>query len=240
MQSTNNTDTDIINLEQALDTSDSLIRVFDFRKHWDGLIRPHLHHPEVERALARGMNAYRKMRAALCKGASDWDTPWDPEAGPLDNDSSDYWLTRCDELLEEAIERGEIEFEWPEDAEDEDAMEAAMEKHSELAGQFYPKPESLDWYILHNAGHYLARWQRELGKLVFPDLEWKLLTGDVHSLAYGTDKLGNIKVIFDILSFDLGWTPTEVMEASSRRRSHPPETWGEQLTARPEDLSLFE
>jgi hypothetical protein len=232
----------IINLDAALNPSDSLIRVFDLRKDWH-LVSPHLHKPEVETALARGMNAYRAMRARLAAeetgGAGEWTNPWNPQYGPLDNDSSDYWVCRCDELLEEAIERGEVQFKWPEDKNDDEAMEEAMEKFSELAGEFYPKPDSVDWYILHNAGHYLASWEKELAKCVFPDLEWRLMTGEVHSLAYGADRLGNIKIVFDILSFDLGLSPLEVIETASRQRLHAPETWGEQLTARPA-LGLFE
>lgn len=216
--------------------SDSLIEVFDFKKNWDVIV-PHLHHPDVEAALAHGMNAYRVMRGSLSiahtGGPGTWIEPWDPERGPLDNDSTNHWALRCNELLDEAIESGEIEFEWPED-DDVEAMGQALQKHSELASQFYPKPDSLEWYQLHNAGHYLAPWQRALGRRIFPELVWKIMTGDFHSTAYGTDKDGEIKIIFDILSFEIeGWTATEIIEASSARREGPPQDSGEELTQRP-------
>src|SRR5690349_20369614 len=81
---------------------ESKIRVFDFIEDWH-LVRPHLHRPQVEKALERGMNAYRAMRARLCTGPSCWKEPYDTAAGPLSCDSSNGWFLERNRLLDEAI-----------------------------------------------------------------------------------------------------------------------------------------
>jgi hypothetical protein len=66
---------------------------------------------------------------------------------------------------------------------------------------FLPQPDTFEFYQLQGGCHFLAQWLTALGRGVFPDLVWKTLKGPRHSLACGTDKDGNIRILFDILQF---------------------------------------
>src|SRR5262249_29461638 len=100
-----------------------------------------------------------------------------------------------------------------------------------LAAQFYPKPDTLEWFQFWSAAQYFTPWLMELGRCVYPELDWKVMTGDEHSLAYGTDKLGNIKVLFDHHCFE--WDACDLIEFASRKRTGPPRDWSEELSAAP-------
>lgn len=221
-------------LEDEQTATESSIAVFDFDMDWK-LVRPHLHRPEVEQALNRGMTAYRAMRARLCSddcpGPNLWQLPYCAEQGPLSCDSTDYWLYRTETLLEAAISNGTIKFDWPEENADEKTMEDASETYSALQNQFYPKPDTLEWYQLSNAAHYLAPWLLELGKCVYPKLEWRVMIGDQHSLVYATDAIGSISMLFDILYFR--WPAIDLLELTTRKQVGPPSNWTEELCARP-------
>jgi hypothetical protein len=211
---------------------ESVIQVFDFHEDWR-LIKPHLHKPQVERALNRAMNECRALRARLYAGGGittpDLDSPYMPQYGPLSCDDSGYWDDIASDATDAAIKRGEIDFHWPifsgQDGEPKteaecEELDKAMEKYHELSQRFYPKPDTMEFYQLHNAGHYLAPWLRELGKCVYPELKWGILVGDVHSTVYGADEIGSIKWIFDILNFDL--PAIDILHLATVKRTEAP------------------
>jgi hypothetical protein len=120
---------------------------------------------------------------------------------------------RADEMVEAAIDRGEFDWHWPEEGE---PSEADWVRRDEFAEQFYPQPDTYQWYQLWRACHWLAPWLKELGKLVFPELHWHILTGPRHSLACGADTGHNIRVLFDILNFEV-MSAKELIEFASCR-----------------------
>ena len=213
---------------------DSLIEVFKFDTEWQRIL-PHLRKPEVEGALEDGMNAYRAMRHRLCEAggqcSTGWQKPYNPDNGPLDNDSTTYWMDTANQMVQEAVAQGRIEFTWPADENDSEAMQKAFDKWGELESQFYPKRDTMEWYQLHDAAHYLAPWLTILGKCLYPELEWRIMAGDCHSFAYGADKVGRIKRIFDITLFN--WPPIHLIELATRECSGPPTDWSAEVNARP-------
>jgi hypothetical protein len=136
----------------------------------------------------------------------------------------------AEELLMEAIERGEIHFEWP-DRDNIEAMQKATCEWNKLLVPFHTNPSSLDWYQMHYGEHYLVPWLLEIGKCVYPHLDWKIMAGDAHSLAYGLDKVGSIKCIFDITRFHL--EAMDLIHFATLKRSGPAKRWRERETARP-------
>jgi hypothetical protein len=175
------------------------IEVFDFRKNWH-VVKPFLQHPKVTRALERGMNGYLAMRRQECAergvGEDRWKFKYNPASGPWAYDSSDRWLMLTDDLFNAAVARGE--FVWNLG----DNEESELERSFEFRQQFYPQPDTLEWYQLFGACHWLAPFLKQLGKLAFPQWKWKGISGPLHSLAAGCDSAGNVRVVFDILNFD--------------------------------------
>jgi hypothetical protein len=199
----------------------SEIEVFDFGEKWP-LVRPFLRRPEIDSVLERGLNEYFQCRRLECLrldlGGKGWEIKFDATRGPWSYCSSDFWHTRADDLTYAAIERGE--FQW-QCVDDEEPTEAEWERYFVFSKQFYPQPDTFQWFQLWGACHWLAPWLKELGKLVFPELHWRILSGPRHSLACGIDEARNIKVLFDILNFE-EMSARELIEFASyrpRRRS---------------------
>jgi len=142
-----------------------------------------------------------------------WQIGYDATKGPWSYGSSDRWHNRANKLVDAAIERGESHWLC---ADDEEPTEAEWEPYSAFSNQFYPKPDTCQWFQLWGACHWLAPWLAELGKLVFPELRWQILRGPRHSLACGTDADQNIKVLFDILNFE-GMSAKDLIEFASYR-----------------------
>src|SRR5262249_55579947 len=53
-----------------------------------------------------------------------------------------------------------------------------------------------------NRCHYIAFFTMAIGVLNYPDLDWKFLSGDAHTVPVGYDAQGNPRVVMDILWFD--------------------------------------
>jgi hypothetical protein len=156
--------------------SEPAIEVFDFEKNWR-LVLAHLDHPDVEDA---------------------WMEWFDCSVGPWAATSCDFWWDQISARASEALSRGEIEYKCEKGRE---PTEEQLEEWKRSQRQFWPKVDTLEWFQCFHGGHYLAPFLRELGERIFPELTWDIMTGDAHSLAYGTDETGNIKVLFDILNF---------------------------------------
>jgi hypothetical protein len=175
---------------------ESAIRVFDFKSNWDRVV-PHLHHPEVEAALVR--------------------EGFDLKAGPWVESSTDYWICELDRRANEAIEQGTAKFRWRDEEELTEAQcQAQWDRWGRFTNRFAPKPDTLEWFQCLAGCHRLAPFALELGKRMFPRGNWKLMTGAYHSVAYCTDPVGNIKILFDILLFDK-MTATEIIDFATER-----------------------
>jgi hypothetical protein len=179
-----------------------LIEVFDFRKNWC-VVEPFLNHPNVRKALEQGMNDFCAMRMSKCAELGN-DTDFlnlecGPALGPWSFGRLDLWDIRANVLFNRAILEGEFVYKTGEDGEISKAEEKRAERFRQ---QFFPRPNTCEWYQLLGGCHYLVRFLQELGKLAFPQFAWRVMQGPAHSLAYGCDETGNIKIIFDILNFE--------------------------------------
>lgn len=58
----------------------------------------------------------------------------------------------------------------------------------------------LSWYQPWGRCHHIAPFSWAIGKKVYPDLEWKFLTSDAHTVAVGMAG-DDIKIVMDILLF---------------------------------------
>lgn len=59
----------------------------------------------------------------------------------------------------------------------------------------------LSWYRPWGMCHWIAYFSMSIGVLNYPDLDWRFLAGDLHTVPVGYEG-GNPKVVMDILLFD--------------------------------------
>jgi hypothetical protein len=179
---------------------ESAIELFDFTKNWDKVL-PHLHHPKVEAALVK-------------EGVDLEEGPWER--------LSDYWLMELERRACEAIERGTAKFRWRDwDQLSQEERQEQSDRWALFKGRFAPKPDTLDWYLSICDGYSIAPFLRELGKRVYPKLTWKMMTGHDRSFAYGTDRIGNIKVVFDLIGFADDTAIKKIEDASLKHPRYP-------------------
>jgi len=176
--------------------------VFDFRNKW-ALVLPHLAHPKVRKALVKGMRRFCETERArlLSEGYRPGqirDIRYNPTKGPWFYTPDDRWLHRARHGVELAMDRGEFSC----TCSNPDSLPPAEKaKYDQFEARFLPRPDSYYWYQCFGACHWLAPWLKELGKCSFPQLSWKILHGERHSLAVGLAQ-SRIRLIFDILTFD--------------------------------------
>jgi hypothetical protein len=60
----------------------------------------------------------------------------------------------------------------------------------------------LSWYQPLNRCHHIAFFSMAIGVLNYPDLEWRFVSGDRHTVPVGYDADGNPAVVMDILLSD--------------------------------------
>src|SRR5262245_42506560 len=59
----------------------------------------------------------------------------------------------------------------------------------------------LGWYQPLGRCHHIAFFSLAIGVLNYPDLEWRFISGDRHTVPVGYDQDGNPRVVMDILLF---------------------------------------
>ena len=144
---------------------------------------------------------------------------WEPEHGPWSYTASDYWCNEAQLRFEDSDDYDELQR-WVEreglgellDADDEAAEGKYVEKYGELEGKYYPQPNTPDWYRCYGACHWLCLFECAVGRLVLPELAWRVFSGSAHSTAIGLDSVRG--VIFDFL-WGRDHTPTEILRACS-------------------------
>jgi len=60
----------------------------------------------------------------------------------------------------------------------------------------------LSWYQPLNRCHHIAFFSMAIGVLNYPDLDWRFVSGDRHTVPVGYDGEGNPRVVMDILLFE--------------------------------------
>jgi hypothetical protein len=178
------------------------IEVFDFDRNWS-LVIPFLHEPEIEALLGKCVNAFITSRniERLRRNPTSTSSfkPYDAKEGPWRYTPSFYWVNRREAQMEKAIDAGDFEI-LPDNATYEDEEEY-YDAYDLLADEFYPQPETYEWYQLLDGSRCLAPWLKALAARVFPQYEWNIVEGKQHSLVYGCDGQEKIRVLFDILKF---------------------------------------
>jgi len=64
-----------------------------------------------------------------------------------------------------------------------------------------PKEHSVGWYQCLHACHWICYFCFELGRKIYPNLDWEIVSGRRHSVAVGF-KYDQPYMIFDILNFE--------------------------------------
>lgn len=65
-----------------------------------------------------------------------------------------------------------------------------------------PAPDSVGWFQVTGACHFLARWAIVVASIYMPHLNWEIRRSDLHSTVVGCLDSGEIIWIFDILAFE--------------------------------------
>ncbi len=60
----------------------------------------------------------------------------------------------------------------------------------------------LSWYQVWNRCHWIAFFSMAIGVLNYPHLDWRFLSGDLHTVPVGYGPDGRPRVVMDILLFD--------------------------------------
>ncbi len=91
--------------------------------------------------------------------------------------------------------------------------------------QRVPRPDSVEWFQVHHACHYLAEWAVEVALVHMPNLSWRVRRSSLHTTVIGYARSGEIHWIFDVLWFEectarqiLAWT-REVNPVAPKLRS---------------------
>jgi hypothetical protein len=100
-----------------------------------------------------------------------------------------------------AMERGEFKGEQPNENDDEVSAKKKLDEFYEFWWRrCAPQPDTYEWYQLFGACHWLVPWLLKLGRLIFPDLKWMAVRGELHSFAGGLEGT-KPRMLFDILFF---------------------------------------
>ena len=63
-------------------------------------------------------------------------------------------------------------------------------------------PGKLSWYQVWSRCHWIAFFSMAIGVLNYPELDWRFVSGDLHTVPVGYGPDGSPKVVMDILLFD--------------------------------------
>jgi hypothetical protein len=77
-------------------------------------------------------------------------------------------------------------------------------------------PGKLSWYRPCGCCHWIAFFSMAIGVLNYPELDWRFLTGDLHTVPVGFDSSGEPRVVMDILLFE-GMTAEESIDLTKRK-----------------------
>ena len=204
------------------------MELFDIDSNWEQ-VRQHLNDPIVQAALNLGMEVYTDD---FLNSPGPWNAVKAPWMFSLEDDwdyiahkrfegtpSWQSWLQWIDEQAPKVNSGCELE-----DWYNSDAAIHIWNKYNELCAEFYPQPDSPDWYRCYGAEHFLGGFQCALAMRVAPHLRWKVVSGRNYTTAIGYED-GH-----SILCFDLLWQDT----AAELLKTLKPILWrnslGEELT----------
>jgi hypothetical protein len=83
-------------------------------------------------------------------------------------------------------------------------------------------PGTLPWYQPFGGCHGIAFFAFTMGKIIYPHLDWRFVSGDLHTVAVGYDQDGQPRVVMDILMFDSMTAEKSIAFAQQRGQNIPP------------------
>ncbi len=81
----------------------------------------------------------------------------------------------------------------------------------------------LSWYQPLNRCHWIAFFSMAIGVLNYPDLDWRFVSTDLHTVPVGYGPDGEPKVVMDILLFE-GMTAEESIALAMKKRKGADDT----------------
>lgn len=107
----------------------------------------------------------------------------------------------------------------------------------EWLNQRMPRPDSIEWFQVHHACHYIAEWAVEVAQVHMPHLRWEIRRSSLHTTVIGFLHTGEIRWLFDVLFFEkltarqiLAWTRQLNPVAPVLRSGRRTRTGSKQLT----------
>jgi hypothetical protein len=146
-------------------------KIFNFRKYWSKKVKPHLFDKDVQNALNYGMEELMDI--------------WRFDA-----------KIKTEEEFEALDEYMKQRLTWV-------PGDPPYYKTSSDYWLYHRKPieYSVGWYQCVHACHWICYFCLELGRKVYPKLDWYIMNGRRHSVAVGF-KFDQPYMIFDILNFE--------------------------------------
>lgn len=86
----------------------------------------------------------------------------------------------------------------------------------------------LSWYRPWGRCHHISYFSMAIGAAIYPELNWRFVSGDLHTVAVGYDDEGNPKVVMDILLFDSRDATSSISYAQERLSMECPK-WDSQF-----------
>jgi hypothetical protein len=84
---------------------------------------------------------------------------------------------------------------------------------------------TLSWYQPLHRCHWISFFSMAIGVINYPDLRWKMLSGDIHTVPVGHDANGAAQVVKDILLFDSMTAEQSMARAMIMRYGEPHPQW---------------
>ena len=197
------------------------VTMFNFKENWN-LVEPHIYEPEILDLLDKGMSEYvsKDPDSNLPSwdrknGLGPWEYScttghWSDRAMDMANDSRE-WRDANKRLGKVLNFAGYKEEDFGCETEDpylKKLNEDFWNHYNRIMRQFYPQPDSYEWYQCICAGCELAPWLKALAKRVFPDYSWVILDiiNDKLRMLLDATVIGTApdgkRMIFDILKFE--------------------------------------
>lgn len=90
------------------------------------------------------------------------------------------------------------------------------------AGRTRTVPGKLSWYRPYGRCHWIAFFSLAIGVINYPALNWRFVSGDLHTVPVGYDDDGRPRVVVDILLFDTDTAEESIAKAKARVAHAPP------------------
>lgn len=175
------------------------MQLYNIDRNWNE-VKKFLSDPLVTTALNLGMKVYA--------GDPEWNgAPWELS----DDDAWTYVATARFEASEdykewlklEPTDLNEDKLEKWYDSSEADSM---WEKYKELLKNYYPQPETPDYYRAIGGGDFLGAFNCAIGMKIAPHLDWRIVSGFKHTTTIGySDKRS-------VLCIDVLWNNKTVKE----------------------------